>query len=356
MAALLSLIDGARETLDAAFYIFATDASGRRVRDALTAAARRGVRVRLIVDHFGSAADEDFFASFIAAGGNFRCFIARWSMRYLIRNHQKMVIADGKIVMLGGFNIEDDYFAPLGENGWCDLGFTVEGSVVEQVERWFALLDSWAARKNAKLNDIRRKVRLWHSGEGPVQLLIGGPTGSISGWARCVSRDLVHGERLDMAMAYFSPPRRLVRRICRIARRGHTSLVLAGKSDNPATISASRSLYARLLAAGARLNEFAPSKLHAKLIVLDDAVYIGSANFDMRSLYINLEIVLRIEDAGLAETMRGYIAQLRAASDPITPALHKQRAGPLNRLRWWLSWFLVSVVDYTVTRNLNKGG
>ena len=72
---------------------------------------------------------------------------------------------------------------------------------------------------------------------------------------------------------------------------------MAAKSDNGATIGASRALYGRLLKAGARIWEFSPCKLHTKLTVLDDTVYAGSANMDMRSLYINLEIVLQVRDA-----------------------------------------------------------
>jgi cardiolipin synthase len=130
---------------------------------------------------------------------------------------------------------------------------------------------------------------------------------------------------------------------------------MAGHSDNPATVGASRALYGRLLAAGARIWEFQPSKLHTKLIVLDDTVYIGSANFDMRSLYLNLEIVVAIEDKALADRMRGFVAAHLPASLEVTPEVYRQWATPWNRLRWRASWFLVSVVDYTVSRRLNLG-
>src|SRR5690606_23252343 len=97
LEALIGLIERARKQLKLCFYIFATDESAARVRDALTAAAERGVDVRLIVDSFGAVADERFFAPVITAGGSYACFMGRWSRRYLIRNHQKMVIADGRV-------------------------------------------------------------------------------------------------------------------------------------------------------------------------------------------------------------------------------------------------------------------
>jgi cardiolipin synthase len=355
LEALIALIDGARESLKLSFYIFATDACAARVRDALTAAARRGVDVRLIVDGFGAEADRAFFAPMIEAGGTFCCFIAKWTRRYLIRNHQKIVIADGTVAMLGGFNVEADYFALPEEDGWNDLAFTVRGPVVARVEAWFDQLEAWAANPKAQFRAIRRMIRAWDHGKGPVRLLIGGPTRGLSSWAREVGRDLVEGDRLDMTMAYFSPPLRLQRRIEQIARRGETRLLFPARSDNGATIGAARALYGKLLKAGARIWEFQPCKLHTKLIVLDDTAYLGSANFDMRSLYINLEIVLMIEDAALAARLREYIGHHLAAAEEITPALHASRATWFNRLRWRVSWFLVAVVDYTVSRRLNLG-
>jgi len=352
---LLSLIDGARTSLRMAFYIYAEDETGTRVRDALIAAARRGVAVTLIIDGFGSSASDEFFAGLEAAGGRFCRFIPHWGVRYLVRNHQKIVVADDRIAMLGGFNVEDSYFAPPEADGWNDLGFTVEGSLVERVSAWFALLEGWACDSAARFRALNRLVREWDSGIAPVQLLIGGPTRWLSPWARSVTRDLIRGQRLDMMIAYFSPAVLLLRRIRRIAEKGGTRLVLAGKSDNAATIGASRLLYRSLLRSGARIWEFQPCRLHTKLIVLDDAVYIGSANFDMRSLYLNLEIVVKIEDRALAERMREFIGGQISASLEITPELHRCRATPLTRLRWILSWFLVSVVDYSVSRKLNLG-
>jgi len=257
--------------------------------------------------------------------------------------------------MLGGFNIAEDYFAPPEKNGWRDLAFTVEGSLVARVAKWFEQLEQWTRNPKAHFNDIRRRVKRWDPGVAPAQLLIGGPTYGLSTWTRSVSRDLIRGEKLDIIMAYFAPAYRLRKRIRRIALKGHTHLVLAGKSDNAATIGASRSLYRKLLRDRAKIYEFQPCKLHTKVIVLDDTVYLGSANFDMRSLYINLEIVVRIEDRGLADRLRSFVAEHEPASLEVTPEIYREWATPMNRLRWWLSWFVTSVVDYTVSRNVNLG-
>jgi cardiolipin synthase len=351
--ALLGLIGGSARSLKLAFYIFATDESGEAVRDALVAAARRGVDVRVIVDGFGAVAGETFFAPLVEAGGHFCSFLPRLTRGYLIRNHQKLVVADGRVAMLGGFNVENTYFAVPGEEGWSDLGFTVEGPVVERIEDWFDQLEEWVSHPKAQFRGIRRRVLEWNGGSGPVRLLIGGPTGRLSSWARLVSHDLVEGDRLDMIMAYFSPSPRLAKRIRVIAGKGRTRLLFPAKSDHAATIRAARAYYGKLIEAGVRIWEFQPCRLHTKLIVLDDAVYLGSANFDARSLYINLEIVLYIEDAALARRLRRFMDELLPAAREITPEVHAERATWWNRMRWRLALFLVVAIDYTVNRRFN---
>ena len=359
LQALLDLIDGAQQSLRLAFYIYAPDTTGQRVRDALVAAAVRGVAVTLVLDDFGTTADAEFFAPLTGAGGHFCCFQPHWNTRYLIRNHQKLAIADGALAMLGGFNIEDSYFEPPQDNGWTDLGFTIAGPVVARLVDWFDALERWATNPQARLRSIRRLVRDWQAGDGPVQLLLGGPTTGprigLPGWTRAIGAALKQGRRLDMVMAYFAPPPHLQQRIQAIAASGSARLVMAAKSDNAATVGASRALYAKLLEAGTELWEYEASRLHTKLIVLDDTVWIGSANFDMRSLYINLEVMLCIRDAGLARAMRGLIDVYRPGSRRITLADHRRQATWWNRLRWRVSWFLVSVIDYSVSRRLNLG-
>jgi len=356
LAALLGLIDTAEHSLRMCFYIFEPDACGQRVRDALVASARRGVDVTLIIDSFGSSdTPASFFEPLLAAGGKFCSFSARASVRYLIRNHQKIVIRDEQVAMIGGFNVAEDYFAPPADNGWHDLALTIEGDAVAPLVTYFNALNAWTSNRKAQWRSIRRIIRTWQPGEGRLQWLLGGPTNRLSPWARCISNDLRQAKRLDIMSAYFSPARSLMRRIGVAARSGTARIVLPAKSDNAATIGASRLLYGYLLKRRAEIYEFSPCKLHTKLIVIDDAVYIGSANLDMRSLYLNLEIMLKVTDAAFADRMRAYIENHFVASERIAPAVHRGRATLLTRTRWLLSWFIVAVVDYTVTRRLNFG-
>jgi cardiolipin synthase len=168
-----------------------------------------------------------------------------------------------------------------------------------------------------------------------------------------VKSDLQQARRLDMVAAYFSPGRGMLRRMTRIARRGEARLIVPLYSDNLVTIGAARHLYARMLRRGVHLYEYAGSKLHMKLIVMDDIVYVGSANFDKRSLFINVELMLRIEDAGFAEDVRALVVRRERESRPIDRQAYQHMAGPVARLRWLVSYLLVGVMDYTVTRRLN---
>jgi cardiolipin synthase len=156
-----------------------------------------------------------------------------------------------------------------------------------------------------------------------------------------------------MVEAYFSPGRGMLKRIARAAQKKGARLILPSRSDNGATVAAARLLYGPLLKRGVEILEYQPCKLHMKLIVVDDAVYIGSANFDMRSLFLNLEVMLRIEHAGFAQAMRGFIDRRAGESRQVTLETHRAQRTLPTLIKQWISYFLVGVLDYTVTRRLN---
>ena len=353
---ILALLAGAIRSIDIIMYIFEHDAAGTRVLDAMTAAARRGVRVRAVFDSFGSSDIPDsIFVPLREAGGSVTFFSRRWRSSYLIRNHQKLLLIDDEVAVTGGFNIATPYLGTQLDNCWFDLGIIVRGPSVMRMVAWFEEIHDYTVTNDGKLLMLRRLIREWPVEAGPVTWLVGGPTQRLSPWAQAVRTDLVGARQLDMAMAYFSPGQGMLRRLGRVARHGRARFIMAAKSDNAATIGASRLLYGYLLRKGAQVWEYRPCKLHMKLIVIDDVVYIGTANFDMRSLFVNVEVMLRVADAGFAEQMRGFIAAQQADCDDITAAKHKARAGWLTRLRWTLAWFVVGAADYTVSRRLNFG-
>lgn len=357
LARLLAMVAGAERRIGLLFYIYADDEAGTALRDALTEAARRGVAVTMLLDSFGSATTADsFFDPLREAGGTVRWFGTRWGRRYLIRNHQKLVVVDGRVAMAGGFNIADSYFSEGDRDGWRDIGFTITGPAVAGAERWMRRLSRWMAQPRPSWRQLRRLVARWHGGVGPVSWQVGGPTTRLSPWARNLRRDLLTATRFDTSMAYFAPSAGVMGKIAAIARRGGSArMVLPARTDNPATVGAARLIYGFLLKRGVAIYEYEPERLHSKLIVIDDVVLIGSANLDMRSLYVNMELMLRVEDAGFAAAARAHIDAQAALSTRVDEGLHKRRAGILTRIRWLLSWAVVSVIDYGVTRRLNFG-
>ncbi|HEX8379273.1 MAG TPA: phosphatidylserine/phosphatidylglycerophosphate/cardiolipin synthase family protein, partial [Allosphingosinicella sp.] len=354
LEALLGLIAGASESLRFLYYMFMDDRSGTIVRDALIAAAGRGVRVSLLVDGFGSTANREFFRPLEAAGIAFCQFSPKFGRRYLLRNHQKLALADGERVIIGGFNVSDDYFGTARSGAWRDIGLRVEGHSVAYLTRYFDSLFQWTQAPDARVRDVRRLLQQSSVTKGKLHWLFGGPSRRLSPWARAVRRDMRSARRLDLVAAYFAPSLGMLRRLSGISRRGgEVRIVTASKSDNNATIAAARNTYWWLLRRGVRIFEYQPAKLHTKLFVVDDVVHIGSANFDMRSLFLNLEMMLRIDDPAFAAAMRRFVDGEVADSEPITLESHRRNRTMLNRLRWAIGYFIVAVADYRIAKRLN---
>lgn len=357
LTALLSLIEGANTSLRIFYYIFANDAVGLRVREALIDACNRGVKVALLVDGFGTGdPDLHFYQPLIEAGAAFACFHPRWGRSYLLRNHQKMAIADKTTVLLGGANVAQSYFEKASTGvGWHDLCLSVEGPNVAQLARYFDLLSRWIRSDKPKIRTLTAILARKSDAAGPLRWLFGGPFRRLSPLTHAVKTDVQKAKQLDLIQAYFAPNWGMLRRIARIGSRGTARLISASKSDNMTTIAAARHCYNRILRGGVHVFEYRPQKLHMKLIIADDAVYIGSANFDMRSLFINLEIMVRVEDAAFADQMRRFFEGELGDCEIIDRPTHDGRTGIMARLHQFFAYYLVSTIDYTVTRrNLRR--
>ncbi len=313
----------------------------------------------MLLDSFGSNSTPDSFFDVLRAGGaTVRWFGTRWTPRYLIRNHQKLVVVDEAVCMSGGFNVADAYFAPASDrHGWADIGFIVTGPPVAPMVRWFDTLATWMEAERPRFRVLRQRIMAWRDDTpGPIQWHVGGPNSRLAPWARAMVAELKPGRHVALCMAYFAPSAGILRRLARIGRSdGSATLLLPKHSDNPATTGASRALYRYLLKRGVRIAEFRPQLLHAKMVIADDVVLVGSANCDIRSLYINIELMLRVDDPAFAAACRAVQEARMAEAEEITPRRLLTMGGPLTRLRWFLSWLLVSVIDYSVTRRLNLG-
>ncbi|WP_029625033.1 phospholipase D-like domain-containing protein [Sphingomonas sp. PAMC 26605] len=358
---LIALIEGARATLRIIYYIYVDDDAGAKVRAAMIRAAERGVKVSLVVDGLGSEVAEghNFFDPLRDAGVHVCRFVPRWGRRYLLRNHQKLALADGESsaarAIIGGFNVEDAYFGTPAEQAWRDLGLLVEGPAAERITGYFDALSNWSKQPKPPLRSLRRALKAWSEPEGQVRWLFGGPTRRLSPWARAVKSDLERAAKVDLISAYFAPNPGMLRRLDRAGMRGQVRIVLASKNDHGAAIWASRFTYAGLLRKRVQIYEYQPTKLHTKLFLIDDVVYIGSANYDIRSLFLNLEMMLRIDDAEFAAHVRSYVDGEIAESERITAQSYRQHTGWWTRTRQFAAFFVMTVLDYNITKRLNFG-
>ncbi|MEZ0495886.1 phosphatidylserine/phosphatidylglycerophosphate/cardiolipin synthase family protein [Sphingomonas sp. IW22] len=364
MSALLALIDGAERSLRVLYYIYENDMAGQAVADALIRAAARGVRVSLIVDGLGSetAARANFFEPLTAAGVQVCRFIPRFGRRYLLRNHQKLALADEARVIIGGFNIKNDYFGVPGEDGdaWRDLGVLVEGPAAARLVSYFDALERWTRREDAPVRALARMLRSHSETDGKVRWLLGGPTRRLSPWARTIRREMKtaarHGTRIDLIAAYFAPGPAMLRRLRRAARRGVVNIVLPAVTDNFMAIWASHFTYAGLLRRGVRIWEYQPTKLHTKLVAIGDVVHVGSANFDIRSLFLNLELMLRVDDPAFAAHVRDYVEGEMARSVRVTVESHRAAMTPWTRIKQAAAYAVMAVLDPQISRRLLAWG
>ena len=147
--ALIGLIDEAQHSLRLLYYIYTDDDTGRLVRAAMERALDRGVKVSLIVDGFGSSAKPGFFTPLEEKGADICHFLPRFGRRYLLRNHQKLALADENVAIVGGFNVEDGYFDD--DKGWRDLGIRVEGPAAKRLAGYYDALARWTRQPRARL-------------------------------------------------------------------------------------------------------------------------------------------------------------------------------------------------------------
>ena len=350
--AMLTAIDSARSSVQLEIYIFADDELGRRFRDALVRAGQRGVKVRVLVDAIGSLGlPDEFWSPLRAVGGEVRVFNPIALKRFGIRNHRKLLVCDGRVAFIGGFNLSDEYEGDGVTRGWRDLGLRVEGSLVAELATSFEAMFGLAEFRHKRL------VRLWRAqhkqtiASADVQLLLGGPGRGFNPIRRALYQDLAHARDVQIIEAYFLPTRYIRRRLMRVARRGGTvRLILAGKSDVALSRLAGRSVYRRLLNSGVEIQEYEPQVLHAKLLILDNAVHVGSANLDPRSLSINYELMVRFSNPQMVSEARAMFADALEHSRRIDLETWKRSRSFWTRLKERWAYFVLARVDPHVAR------
>jgi len=308
--AMLAAIEGAKSEVCLETYTFATGSPGERFRDTLVRVRQRGTRVRVLIDALGSyALPGNFFEPLQNVGAEVRFFNPISLNRMSIRNHRKLLVCDDQIAFVGGFNIAPEYEGDGVKCGWCDIGLKIVGPLAAQLASSFDEMFARADFRHKRFMRFRRfdakKSVTWPA----EQILFGGPGRGQSPIKHALRTDLEHARDVKIIVAYFLPTWSLRRGLTEVVKRGgRVQLILAGKSDVLLSQLAGRSLYRRLLKSGVEIYEYEPQVLHAKLIIVDDAVYIGSSNLDHRSLQINYELMIRFQNAEIASQARDVFA------------------------------------------------
>ena len=346
LAQLQRVIGSARHTLDICTYVLGDDEVGAAVAAALADRARAGVRVRLLIDSIGSLKSAHSHDAMLKnAGVRTRLFMPALGRpgrgRVNLRNHRKLLIADGEVVWSGGRNLANEYFiGRVGEPPWLDLSFAAEGALAAQAQ---ALFDGdWRIARGA-----RQALRLGYAERFARQQALEQPSDaadyaaapstdatftSLAQWVPSgpdFHEDVLHAllvsaafhaeQRLLLATPYYVPDEAVQEALVLAAKRGlQITLLLPRRSNHRLADWARGRAVRELVEAGVDVR-LLPAMLHAKAVVVDDVLALcGSANLDSRSLFINYEAMAafygRAEIDWLADWINAHAAQAEPAS------------------------------------------
>jgi cardiolipin synthase len=278
------------------YYIFQPDETGRRFRDLLIDKAGEGVRVRLLYDAVGSSRlRKRFLAPLEEAGAEVACFLSvnplRRRLIINLRNHRKILIVDGRTAFTGGVNIGNEYVGRSESLGyWRDTHLRLQGPSVLQLQQIFA--EDWYFATDRELVATELYPPPEEPGRELVHVVAGGPDRGVEVFHELFFTAITTArQRIRLETSYFVPTSALQIALETAAHRGvDVGLLLPGRSAHRTVLLAAQSYYESLLSAGVKVYEYQRGLLHSKMLTVDGAwSFVGSANFDNRSLRLNFE-------------------------------------------------------------------
>jgi cardiolipin synthase A/B len=354
--AMRAAIAGARRSVQFETYIWKSGRVADQFLSLLEAAARRGVGVELLLDSFGSdGLPDNYFAQLKVAGARVGWFNPVRVLRYSFRNHRKLLVVDDEIAVVGGLNVADEYDGDGINMGWRDFAIELRGAVVSELASSFGLMWQLARFTPHSLRRFSRASHRLPVRSSATRLLVCGPGTRMRNMRLVLRADLRRANDVGVYAAYLVPPIRMRRALRAAARRGAVRVITAAKSDVALVQWAAQRVYGFWLRSGVQLFEYLPQVMHGKLIVIDDVVYIGSANLDVRSLRINYELLVRIESAPLAAQVRATMdADVLRSNQLHHPAWRASRRWWHVLRSWWAYLLLVRLDPYLQRRKLRR--
>lgn len=343
----LQAIRGATRSVNLEAYIFQRGEIAGRFLEALAERSRAGVKVNLVLDAIGSlSTSRGYCKQLVEAGGRVE-FYHPFSWRSVAsinnRTHRELLIVDGRCGFIGGAGIADHWLLKKKNHPrWRDTVVQVEGDIVSNLQATFA--ENWLESCGEVIFGEEYFPPVSHAGTSKAMVVNSAPSAGGSTRARILFQALVSASRrfIRITTPYFLPDDSMLRELIRAVKRGVVvEIVVPGKkSDHGLTRSSSRRLYGDLLKAGARIYEYQPAMIHAKVLVVDDLwSVVGSTNCDNRSFGINDEVNLAGCDQQLANDLSEDFAADVDASKLVTFAEWKRRS-VTERLHEALGWAL----------------
>ena len=328
--ALLADIDAAHSYVLMEYYIIKDDTIGTAVADALMRKARKGVKVRLIYDHIGSLHTPNrFFRQMQEAGIEvhpfFRVTFPHFATRVNWRNHRKLAVIDGRIGYVGGMNIADRYIDGTGSGIWRDTHLRVEGPAVGAIQ--YAVAVDWSFMGQPLILDTPSTRQEHHPGAG-IQLITSGPTSHWSNIAMLFHKAIANARRrVYIQTPYFLPTDSLLRALQAAAlAKVDVRIMIPARSDSTILTYASFSYVQECLRSGVKVYLYNAGMLHAKTVIVDDEfISVGSANFDFRSFEHNFESNVMIYSREINAEMTHIFFEDIAMSERVHPGTWQKR-------------------------------
>ncbi len=324
----VELIESARSRIHIATYILGSDKGSRALVECLTRKAAEGIAVRVLIDSFGSwRLSRRFLAPLVASGGEVASSMPVFNLlrgRANLRNHRKLVVVDSRSALTGGMNLAWPYIGPAGTLGlWKDLSMVVEGPAVQDLDSLFASDWKFATGKDPSGGpSLERQPCATGFESTSVQVVASGP--DVAGdplYESLLALIFAAQTRIWIVTPYYVPDEMLARALALAARRGVDVRLIVPARSNHISADLARASYVRdLHTAGGRILFYEPVMLHAKAVLFDDRLaVIGSANMDMRSLFLNFEVALFVHSPKQVDHVASWAEALMAHSKPELP-------------------------------------